>query len=39
LSAAIQFDFKSPDYASVFRERSRRLLKLRAEPQLMAAVL
>ena len=30
------FDWKNPDYVAVFRERQDRLLKLRADPQLLA---
>jgi len=33
------FDFKKPDYTSVFYERSRRLAKIRANPEIIPAIL
>lgn len=32
------FDFKNPDYAAVFRQRTERLIRLRNDPKLLEAV-
>ena len=34
----MQFDFKNPDYATVFQERADRLIRLRQNPQLLQSV-
>ena len=33
-----KFDFKNPDYASVFQERADRLTRLRQNPQLLQSL-
>lgn len=34
----MSFDFKNPDYTEIFAERQARLIKLRANPQMMVAL-